>query len=103
MTAWGNLCCKVLLERGGTHIHLESTAMAVHELISVARSLVPLTTKTPPELGTPKPKRGLGKALDLSLSVARHSGARDPARDSGQIRLDMASLPGEFGTGRRGR
>ncbi len=45
----GYLRCKVLLEREGTHIHLESTAMGVHELISLARSLVLLTAWTPPE------------------------------------------------------
>jgi hypothetical protein len=48
----GYLRCKVLLEREGTHIHLESTAMAVQELIGLARSLVLLTAQTPPELGT---------------------------------------------------
>jgi hypothetical protein len=37
----GYLRCKVLLDREGTHIRLESTAMAVHELIALARSLVP--------------------------------------------------------------
>lgn len=38
----GCLRCKVFLEREGTHIHLESTAMALDELIALARSLVPL-------------------------------------------------------------
>lgn len=46
----GYLRCKVLLEREGTHIHLESTAMAVHELIGLARSLV-LLPEAPPQLG----------------------------------------------------
>lgn len=35
--------CKLVLEREGTHIHLESTALAMHELIDVARLLVPLS------------------------------------------------------------
>jgi hypothetical protein len=48
----GYLRCKVLLEREGTYIHLESTAMAVHELIGLARSLVLLAPETPPKLGT---------------------------------------------------
>ncbi len=38
----GYLRCKVLVEIEGTHIRLESTAMAVAELIGLARSLVPL-------------------------------------------------------------
>ncbi len=42
----GYVRCKVLLEREGTHIRLESTAMAVHELIALARSLVPLSPGT---------------------------------------------------------
>ena len=42
----GYLRCKVLLEREGTHIRLESTAMAPHELIALARSLVPLSPGT---------------------------------------------------------
>jgi hypothetical protein len=42
----GYLRCKVLLEREGTYIKLESTAMQVHELIGLARSLVPLATRT---------------------------------------------------------
>jgi hypothetical protein len=44
----GELRCKVLLKREGTHIRLESTAMAVHELVALARSLVPLTPGEPP-------------------------------------------------------
>jgi hypothetical protein len=48
----GYLRCKVLLEREGTHIHLESTAMAVHELVGLARSLVLLAPKAPPQLRT---------------------------------------------------
>jgi hypothetical protein len=38
----GYLRCKVLLEREGTQIRIESTAMAEHEVIALARSLVPL-------------------------------------------------------------
>jgi hypothetical protein len=38
----GYLRCKVLLEREGTHIHLESTAIAEHDLIDLGRSSVPL-------------------------------------------------------------
>jgi len=40
--------CKVLFERNGTHIHLAANAAALHELIHLARSVVPLTTGTPP-------------------------------------------------------
>jgi hypothetical protein len=43
----GYLRCKVLLEREGTHIHVESTAMTLPELVAVARSLVPLGYPTP--------------------------------------------------------
>jgi hypothetical protein len=43
----GYLRCKVVLEREGTHIRLESTAMQVHELVDPARSLVPLSTGGP--------------------------------------------------------
>ena len=42
----GYLRCKVLLERAGTHIRLETTAMAAHQLIDLARSLVPLNPGT---------------------------------------------------------
>ena len=43
----GHLRCKLVLEREGTHIHLESTALGVRELIDLARSLVPLSSGRP--------------------------------------------------------
>lgn len=39
----GYLRCKVLLERAGTHVHLETTGMPLAELVELARSLVPFT------------------------------------------------------------
>ena len=44
----GELRGQVVLEREGTHIRLESTAMAVHDLVALARSLVPLAPGAPP-------------------------------------------------------
>ena len=45
----GYLRCKVRLVREGTHIKLESTAMQVHQLVAVARTLVPLPEPAGPE------------------------------------------------------
>jgi hypothetical protein len=43
----GYLRCKVRLVRDGTHIELESTAIATHELLVLAQSLVPLPPDPP--------------------------------------------------------
>ncbi|MGD0042840.1 MAG: hypothetical protein ABSE84_20945 [Isosphaeraceae bacterium] len=42
----GHLRCKLVLEREGTCVRLESTDMALHELIDLARSLVPVRRGT---------------------------------------------------------
>jgi hypothetical protein len=39
----GYLRCRVLLQREGTHIRLESSGMPPDQLIDLARSLVPLS------------------------------------------------------------
>jgi hypothetical protein len=42
--------CKIVLEREGTHIRLESTGMSIHQLLALARSLVVLTPGKPPAI-----------------------------------------------------
>ena len=43
-SSMGHLRYRVLLERDGTHIRIESTEMALHEIIDLACSLVPLAS-----------------------------------------------------------